>query len=105
MRRSRVESAQCGSCKHTVEGYPPERCPQCGAIEWTLVGPSVADIKFIPGDPPTVVVTQPLARDWYDDAKDEAGREGMDACRREILFSMCFAECYLVDWVRDHIAD
>jgi hypothetical protein len=33
----------------------------------------------------------------------EAVQSGGDARRREILFAVCFAETYLVEWVRDEV--
>jgi len=38
---------------------------------------------------------------WYQDAQQEVTESGLDARRREILFAVCCAECYLFEWVRD----
>ncbi len=45
-----------------------------------------------------------FAPEWLSDALNEA-RIGRDhnARRREILFAVCFAESYLVEWVRDEV--
>src|SRR6266566_4699000 len=40
---------------------------------------------------------------WFEDAKREAAIHGLDARRREILFAVCFAESYLLEWVRDEV--
>ena len=49
---------------------------------------------------PTLWLTYPFAREWFDDALHEA-RTGHDhhSRRREIVFAVCFAEAYLVEWV------
>ena len=43
------------------------------------------------------------ARDWFDDAFDAAKQADHRARRREIIFSVCFAETYLFECVRDEI--
>jgi len=40
---------------------------------------------------------------WFEDAKREAAVVGIDARRREILFAVCFAESYFLEWVRDEV--
>jgi hypothetical protein len=46
--------------------------------------------------------TASFARAWFSDALEEAGvANNPDARRREIVFAVCFAESYLVEWVRD----
>jgi len=56
------------------------------------------------GQTPTTVQKQHFSKPWFLDAVKEAQVErDKDARRREILFSVCFAECYLVEWVRDEI--
>jgi len=101
---TRVDEAYCQSCQYQHIGEPPTKCPRCGGNAWALLT-SVATVSVLGGDPPTIVVSQPLARDWYDDARREAGDSSIEARRREILFAVCLAECYLVDWVRDHVAN
>jgi len=53
---------------------------------------------------PTIWLTYSFAPEWLNDALCEArtGR-GHDARRREIVFAVCFAESYLVEWVRDQV--
>ena len=53
---------------------------------------------------PTLWVVNSFAPEWFQDALHEA-RTGYDyhARRREILFAVCFAESYLVEWVRDFV--
>jgi hypothetical protein len=41
-----------------------------------------------------------FAPKWFDDAAHEAASVGPDARRREIVFAVCFAESYLLEWVR-----
>jgi hypothetical protein len=45
-----------------------------------------------------------FAPDWYRDCLIEA-REGRghNSRRREIVFAVCVAECYLLEWVRDSV--
>lgn len=50
---------------------------------------------------PTVWQTYSFAPEWFADALGEARTGGHDSRRREILFSVCFAESYLFEWVRD----
>jgi hypothetical protein len=46
-------------------------------------------------------ITANFADRWYADALVEANNEGVDARRREIVFAVACAECYLFEWVRD----
>lgn len=40
-----------------------------------------------------------FAREWFNDAVREATNgSGLHARRREILFAVCFAEAYIVEW-------
>lgn len=39
------------------------------------------------------------APDWYADTKGETEQLGYDARRREIVFAVCLAEAYIVEWV------
>lgn len=55
------------------------------------------------GYPPTPWMAGDFARDWLADAKKEACGTDRHAKRREILFSVCFLESYLLEWVRDQI--
>lgn len=51
---------------------------------------------------PTVWLTANFARDWFNDAINEAkAGPGVSHRRREIIFSVAFAESYLLEWVRD----
>ena len=53
---------------------------------------------------PTIWLTYSFAPEWFKDALNEA-RTGQDhhSRRREIVFSVCFVESYLFEWVRDEI--
>jgi hypothetical protein len=42
-----------------------------------------------------------FAPDWFKDSAHEAASSGRDARRREIIFAVCCAESYLLEWVRD----
>lgn len=44
-----------------------------------------------------------FAREWFEDAIKETTSDNAGARRREILFSVCCAEAYLLEWVRDQI--
>jgi len=52
---------------------------------------------------PTVWLTYSFAPLWFEDAVDQAKQPGANARRREIVFSVCFEEAYLVEWVRDSV--
>lgn len=45
------------------------------------------------------------AHAWFADAQREAAVEGENAVRREIVFAVCAAESYLLEWVRDGILE
>jgi hypothetical protein len=53
---------------------------------------------------PTVWLSYSFAPEWFSDALTEA-RTGKDhhARRREIIFAVCCAESYLVEWIRDEV--
>jgi hypothetical protein len=50
--------------------------------------------------PPTVMQYATFAPRWFEDAYAESGLDGADARRREIIFSVFFAESYIFEWVR-----
>jgi len=53
---------------------------------------------------PTVWKTFSFAPMWFGDALREArAGGGADGRRREIVFAVCSAESYIVEWVRDEI--
>jgi hypothetical protein len=60
----------------------------------------------VSGGTPTIWLTYPFAKEWFEDALHEA-KTGIDhnARRREIVFAVCFAESYLFEWVRDQVLD
>src|ERR1700722_12245320 len=49
----------------------------------------------------TSIVMADFARDWFDDARNEATKETAAARRREIVFAVCALESYLLEWARD----
>ena len=53
--------------------------------------------------PPAVWITATLALHWFTDALQEARADGPGPRRREILFAVCCAESYLLEWVRDQV--
>ncbi len=44
-----------------------------------------------------------FAPDWFADASREAKDKGRGPRRREILFAVCAAESYVLEWVRDTV--
>jgi hypothetical protein len=52
---------------------------------------------------PTVWQSGQFARRWFEDAARDAAVGGGDARRREIIFAVCFAESYLLEWTRDEV--
>lgn len=53
---------------------------------------------------PTIWQTYSFAPEWFADALREAEQtSNHHARRREIIFAVCAAESYLVEWVRDEI--
>lgn len=64
--------------------------------------------KWIPSEESfgglTVWLSYNFAPEWFKDALFEANiPNDHNARRREILFAVCFAESYLVEWVRDTV--
>jgi hypothetical protein len=55
----------------------------------------------------TAIVKADFAKDWFDDARNEVTKETSDliaaaaARRREIIFSVCALESYLLEWTRE----
>jgi hypothetical protein len=65
---------------------------------------SVAVTQAIPAEwLATSIVMADFARDWFDDARNEATKETAAARRREIVFAVCTLESYLLEWTRDII--
>jgi len=55
---------------------------------------------------PTVWLTYSFAPEWFSEALNEARSRGAPAStRREIVFAVCAAEAYLLEWVRDDVLD
>jgi hypothetical protein len=53
---------------------------------------------------PSIWQTYSFAPEWFMDAFHEAKKPSdHHARRREIIFAVCFAESYLVEWVRDEV--
>jgi hypothetical protein len=44
-----------------------------------------------------------FAPQWFEDARAQAQGTDQGALRREILFAVAAAECYLLEWVRDEV--
>lgn len=53
----------------------------------------------------TLWLSRSFAASWFADAKKEAeaALQNRDSRRREIVFAVCSAESYLLEWVRDDI--
>jgi hypothetical protein len=52
------------------------------------------------GHPATIWLSASFSKFWYEDAFREAGGADVHASRREIVFSSCFLESYIFEWVR-----
>jgi hypothetical protein len=53
---------------------------------------------------PIVWLSYSFAPDWFNDAYNEAvNGKDHNSKRREIIFAVCTAESYIVEWVRDYI--
>jgi hypothetical protein len=55
---------------------------------------------------PIVWLSDNFSEDWYLDSLHEArsaknGPDVHNSIRREIIFSVCFLESYIFEWVRD----
>lgn len=94
----------CGQCEYefTLTEVSLPNCPRCGhaAKTWRK---QVGDVLSVHSEEEhRLWGTESFARDWFEDALREA-RASHDhhARRREIVFAVCFAESYLVEWVRD----
>ena len=66
------------------------------------IKPGPIEVRLTPGTV-TLWRSATFALHWFDDAKREATARGVDARRREIPFAVCFAETYLLEWVRDEV--
>jgi len=56
------------------------------------------------GFPVTPWIEGNFAEFWYEDTKREANiKNDINARRREIIFSICFAETYLFEWTRGKV--
>ena len=56
------------------------------------------------GFAPSIWITANFAVRWLEDALNEVHESGsVDARRREIIFAVCFAENYILEWVRDGV--
>jgi hypothetical protein len=70
--------------------------------------PQVISLTGIPSSAavgtPTIWLTYRFAAEWFNDALQEA-RTGMDhhSRRREVIFAVCTAESYILEWIRDEV--
>jgi len=72
--------------------------------EPTTIHIAVADSSLtLESYPPTVWITATFAPHWFADALREARSDGAAPRRREIVFAVCCAESYLLEWVRDQV--
>lgn len=53
----------------------------------------------------TIWRTFSFAPEWFRDAQQQAALQEHSARRREIVFAVCAAESYLLEWVRDSVLD
>ena len=63
------------------------------------IGPKPDAMSMDTSDP-TVWISANFAGSWYRDAQHEAEGSDEHAVRREILFSACYLETYILEWVR-----
>ena len=72
-------------------------------IKHQVIRPKSISLKASVGTP-TIWLTYSFAPEWFNDALNEA-RTGRDhhSRRREILFAICAAESYILEWVRDEV--
>jgi hypothetical protein len=59
------------------------------------------------GNLPRIMLSSHWAQNWYEDALNEVEAAKADRdinfVRREIIFAVCFAESYLLEWARDSV--
>jgi hypothetical protein len=67
--------------------------------EPTIITPGTAGLGFI-GQTLDIWLAAVFAPKWFEDAVRESALVGSDARRREVVFAVCFAESYLLEWVR-----
>lgn len=68
-----------------------------------IIAPTgIASAEIVNG--PTVWLSYRFAPEWFNDALQEA-RSGADhhSRRREIIFAVCAAKSYILEWVRDEV--
>ncbi|MGH7136739.1 MAG: hypothetical protein ACREHD_13435 [Pirellulales bacterium] len=79
-----------------VDEEPPANEPQVDHLDAITMSMAIGSL--------TVWIAYSFARDWFADALHEAQTGNDDhSRRREIIFAVCFAEAYLVEWVRDDV--
>jgi rubredoxin len=105
-----VKCKECGEVMDESLGTPltdRSPCPSCGSkrrsYDVDAVGAIALPLPVVFGIA-TVWLSYSFAPEWFADALHEA-RAGGDhhARRREILFSVCCAESYILEWVRDQV--
>lgn len=62
-----------------------------------------AGFNLTPGRLDATVTPPPYAEAWFKDAVEASIQPGPHARRREIVFSVCFVESYLFEWVCDEV--
>jgi len=63
-----------------------------------IIDRKLCDAIKITTHAPTVAISSNLAKHWFDDVKRESIKADVGARRREILFTYCFLEAYIVEW-------
>lgn len=114
---------KCPSCGAELPDPSAETCPNCEAGEGAknqTIGAPVARVEVEVPDV-SIWLSQTVAPEWLADARDEAERgreleaelEGewtedvqtahTRSLHREIVFAVCFAEAFLLEYLRDHV--
>jgi hypothetical protein len=97
-------TVRCKDCRASFEkAIGP--CPHCGGEVELSVALTGVEAKALAG---TVREwqTHSYAPEWFADARAQAGEDkGPSSRRREIVFAVCAAEAYLLEWVRDDVLD
>jgi hypothetical protein len=94
--------ATCSRCGLDLpDREPRDGCPNCGAAarNYSFIGSG----GIMVGGEASYSFVRSYARAWLDDARRECQKTGLHARRREIVFSVCFCESYLLEWVRDEV--
>ena len=98
---STIRCMDCGASFEKAIGP----CPFCGG-EVKLSVPLTGVETIAVAGTVTAWQTHSYAPEWFADAREQARADrGPASRRREIVFAVCAAEAYLLEWVRDDVLD